>query len=126
MAPHVAHDDGVPAVKSIPDLPKTAVSFGQVSHDFGVIDDSKKQYAQFKFKNTGTEPLLILSAEGSCGCTVPEWPKEAIAPGEEETIEVAFDPNGQLGEQAKIVTITANTEPTTTILTVKANIVKSG
>jgi hypothetical protein len=67
---------------------------------------------------------MILSAEGSCGCTVPSWPKEPIAPGKTNTIEISFDPGGKSGEQSKIITITSNSEPSTTILTIKATIVK--
>lgn len=116
---------GTPAVKSIPDLPKTTIFFDSIFHDFGVIRDNKKVYTRFKFTNTGKEPLIILSANGSCGCTVPTWPKEPIEPGKSKTIEVAFDPNGKLGENSKIITITSNSEPSTTILTIKATIVKS-
>lgn len=116
---------GIAPINSIPDFPPTAINFNTTSHDFGVINDDKRQYVKFHFTNTGKEPLLILGAEGSCGCTVPTWPKEPILPNESGDIEVAFDPNGKSGEQSKIVTITANTEPTTTILTIKATIIKS-
>lgn len=114
-----------PKIKPMPDLPKTKIVFDKTSHDFGIINDSQKQYVKFEFHNSGTEPLMILSAEGSCGCTVPTWPKEPIQPGNKGFIEISFDPNGKSGEHAKIVTITANTQPTTTLLTIKANIVKS-
>ena len=127
---HTHHYTGNPAdavapVNSIPDLPLTQIEFEEQSHDFGVIKDDKKQYTKFNFTNSGKEPLMILGAEGSCGCTVPTWPKDPIAPGKSGKIEVAFDPNGKSGEQSKIVTLTANTEPKTTILTVKATVVKS-
>lgn len=115
---------GVAPLKSIPDLPKTSISFDSIFHDFGVITESKKVYTKFGFTNTGKEPLMILSAEGSCGCTVPSWPKEPIAPGKTNTIEISFDPGGKSGEQSKIITITSNSEPSTTILTIKATVVK--
>ena len=111
--------------KSMPDLPLTSVMFKKQSHDFGTIPDSKKVYTVFEFKNSGKEPLIVISAEGSCGCTVPSWPKKSILPGDTGSIEVAFDPNGKSGEQSKIVTVTTNTEPKTTVITVKATIVKS-
>jgi hypothetical protein len=117
---------GASPLKSMPDLPKTSIVFDSIFHDFGVIWDSKKVYTKFRFTNTGKEPLMILSAEGSCGCTVPSWPKEPIAPGESNIIEISFDPGGKSGEQSKIVTITSNSEPSTSILTIKATIVKSG
>ncbi len=112
-------------LKSMPDLPVTAIQFDKLNYDFGIIKDNEKQYVKFHFTNTGKEPLLIIGAEGSCGCTAPTWPKYQISPGETESIEIAFDPEGQLGEQTKIVTITSNTEPSTTIITIKATVVKS-
>lgn len=117
--------ESVPAIKSIPNLPKTTLRFDTLIHNFGVIKDDKKQYHAFEFTNTGKEPLMILGAEGSCGCTVPSWPRDPIAPGKSAKIEVSFDPNGKSGEQSKIVTVTSNTEPTTTILTITATIIKS-
>ncbi|MFN8316162.1 MAG: DUF1573 domain-containing protein [Chitinophagales bacterium] len=120
-----ADTESVPAIKSMPDLPKTALRFDSLIHNFGVIKDDKKQYHAFEFTNTGKEPLIILGAEGSCGCTVPSWPRDPIAPGKSAKIEVSFDPNGKSGEQSKIVTVTSNTEPTTSILTITATIIKS-
>ena len=111
--------------KSMPDLPITAVLFKKQAHDFGTIPDNQKVYTQFEFTNTGKEPLVIIGAEGSCGCTVPTWPRQSIAPGKTGSIEVAFDPNGKSGEQSKLVTITANTNPKTTVLSIKSNIIKS-
>lgn len=109
----------------MPHLPITSMVFKDQVHDFGVIPDDKKVYTQFEFTNTGKEPLIILGAEGSCGCTVPSWPQKSIAPGDTGSIEVAFDPNGKSGEQSKIVTITANTRPQTTVISVKATIIKT-
>ncbi len=121
----IPFDKGVPAIKSMPDLPPTELVFDSLSHDFGVIPDNKKAYTRFSFKNTGKEPLLIVSAEASCGCTVPSWPKEPIAPGKESFVEIAFDPTGKLGEHSKIITLHSNAVPNTSILTIKATIVKS-
>ena len=124
---HAMKDSGgvSPAIQSVPDLPKTIIRFDEESHDFRVIPDSHKVYHKFRFTNMGKEPLMILSAEGSCGCTVPSWPKTAIKPGDAGEIEVSFDPNGKSGENSKIVTVTSNTEPQTSILTIKATVVKS-
>ena len=74
------------------------------------------------FTNTGTEPLVISNAKGSCGCTVPKWPQEPIAPGETGEISVEYKPAGQSGVQTKFVTITANTTPATTQLTITGDI----
>ncbi len=104
--------------------PKTTIQFSEMEHDFGdVYQDSKNEYI-FKFKNTGNEPLIIENAVGSCGCTVPEYPKEPIKPGEEGEIKVVYSPGKQKAQQQKTVTITANTEPITTQLKIKANVLE--
>jgi len=68
--------------------------------------------------------LLITSAVGSCGCTVPNYPKDPIAPGKSATIDVEYKPGLQKDAQEKKVTVTANTEPSQTILTIKANVIE--
>ncbi|MGB0424411.1 MAG: DUF1573 domain-containing protein [Flavobacteriales bacterium] len=103
-------------------LPKTTVSFDSVEHDFGVIDEGDKVEHIFKFTNTGTEALILEKCKGSCGCTVPECPKEPIAPGAEGEIKVVFNSKGKKNSQTKKVTITSNTEPIQSILTIKAQV----
>lgn len=103
-------------------MPKTSVQFEKMEHDFGKIKQGDKVNYTFKFKNTGKDPLVISSAKGSCGCTVPSYPKEPIAPGADAAIEVSFDSKGKSGLQTKTVTINANTEPNPTRLTIKADI----
>ncbi|MCB0514589.1 MAG: DUF1573 domain-containing protein [Chitinophagales bacterium] len=105
-----------------PDLPKTTVSFSESEFDFGDIKQGDVVKHTFKFKNTGNEPLIISSAKGSCGCTVPQWPKEPVAPGAEGAIDVEFSSKGKSGNQTKTVTIQANTDPNPTRLTIKSNI----
>lgn len=102
--------------------PKTTIEFDAMSHDFGTIDEGDKVAHTFKFKNTGSEPLIINSAKGSCGCTVPEWPKEPVAPGGEGEIKVEFNSKGKKNAQTKTVTINANTDPNPTRLTIKAQV----
>lgn len=105
-----------------PDVPKTKMEFADMTHDFGTIDEGDKVSHVFKFKNTGDEPLIINSAKGSCGCTVPEWPKEPIAPGGQGDIKVEFNSKGKKNKQTKTVTINANTDPNPTRLTIKADV----
>ncbi len=105
-----------------PNLPKTSIEFATMEHDFGTIKQDQKVTHSFKFKNSGKEPLIIASAKGSCGCTVPEWPKEPVAPGAEGEIKVEFNSGKKAGQQSKTVTIQANTDPNPTRLTIKANI----
>ncbi len=103
-----------------PKAGKAEMTFEKKEHDFGVIKpDSKVDYT-FKFKNTGKEDLVISNAHGSCGCTVPEYPKEAIKPGENGEIKVSFNSAGKSGKQEKSVTLYANTPAGNELLKIKA------
>ena len=92
-------------------------------HDFGEIIQGESVEYQFKFSNTGNAPLVITNAKGSCGCTVPDWPKQAIAPGETEYLRVTYDSKGRKGPFNKKVTITANTLPNTNILYITGDVI---
>jgi len=105
-----------------PDMPKTTVQFAEMEYDFGKVKAGEMVTHEYKFKNTGKEPLIISSAKGSCGCTVPEYPKEPIAPGASAAIKVQFDSKGKSGKQTKTVTIQANTDPNPTRLTIKGDV----
>lgn len=102
--------------------PKTTIQFAEMEHDFGVIEQNSTNPKTFSFTNTGDAPLIISNAKGSCGCTVPEYPREPIAPGESGEIKVVYSPGTQANQQSKTVTITANTEPATTVLRISANV----
>ena len=101
---------------------KTGIKFADMSHNFGSIQQDTKNTKIFKFTNTGSEPLIIEAAKGSCGCTVPKFPKEPILPGQSGDIEVVYSPGKQQGEQNKTVSITANTEPNVTTLNISATV----
>lgn len=104
--------------------PKTTINFANYEHDFGnVKQDSENKYV-FTFTNTGTEPLIIEQANGSCGCTVPNYPKNPIPPGSTGEIEVEYKPGKQENAQTKEVTVIANTEPRETKLRIKAFVQK--
>jgi hypothetical protein len=105
-----------------PNAPKPVMTFKETEFDFGTIKQDKRVNHTFTFTNTGQAPLVIESATATCGCTVPEWPKEPIAPGKTGTIKVEFDPTGKSGQQSKQITITANTDPQINQLTIKTNI----
>ena len=94
---------------------------GQV-WDFGTIQQGDSPEFTFTFENTGNEPMIISNAKGSCGCTVPQWPKEPIAPGQTGEINVKFNSKNKKGSQNKTVTLTANTTPPTTKLRVTGQI----
>lgn len=97
-------------------------SFAEETHDFGEIEEGTVAKHDFTFKNTGDAPLIITNAQGSCGCTVPEWPREPIAPGEEGTIHVEFNSAGRAGNQQKEVKLQANTNPNTFVLKITAQV----
>jgi len=102
--------------------PKTSIQFEEMEYNFGKIEQNSRNPHTFTFTNTGEHPLIISQAKGSCGCTVPQYPREPIAPGETGEIEVVYSPGTQKNQQTKTVTITANTEPETTILRIRANV----
>lgn len=87
------------------------ITFDKNTYDFGKIKEGEKVSYQFKFVNKGTEPLIISEATASCGCTVPEYSKDPIAPGKTGQINVVFDSTGKPGMQHKVVTISSNAKP---------------
>jgi hypothetical protein len=90
--------------------------------DFGTITQGEVVSTVFKFRNAGKTDLIISSAQGSCGCTVPEWPKEPIKPGMEGVIKVSFNSSGKQGIQNKTITLVANTVPNTKVIALKGDV----
>lgn len=107
-----------------PNVPKTTIKFAESEYDFGKVKDGEKVVHVYKFTNTGKEPLIINSAKGSCGCTVPEWPKDPVAPGASGEIKVEFNSKGKVGQQSKTVTIMANTDPNPSQIIIKGMVEK--
>ena len=101
-----------------------AYEFVSEVHDFGTVIQGESVSFAFKFTNSGKGDLVIRSANGSCGCTVPEFPKDPVKPGESAIINVTFNSEGKEGLQNKTVTLIANTIPNTHVLTIKGNVVK--
>ena len=86
------------------------ITFDRIFHDFGTIKEGEIAKTVFSFTNTGENDLYIVDAIGSCGCTVPKYPKNIpIKPGESGKIEVNFDSNGRPSLQQKMVKVSANT-----------------
>lgn len=98
------------------------VQLNKMEHDFGTITAGDKVETEFIVKNIGEADLIIIDAVGSCGCTVPDKPKEPIKPGSSAPIKVSFDSTGKSGQQSKTVTLTTNTELGKENFTIKANI----
>lgn len=106
-----------------PTGPITSMKFAEDAFDFGKIkQNSTENKHTFTFTNTGDKPLIIANAKGSCGCTVPVWPKEPIPPGGTGEIDVDYKPGKQKGTQRKTVTITANTDPADTRISISAEV----
>ena len=95
------------------------MTFTETEFDFGTIDQGTKVEHVFKFTNTGDAPLVIVDAKSSCGCTVPSYPKEAVAPGAEAELLVKFNGSGK-NQVSKTVTITANTQAGKETIKIKA------
>src|SRR3990167_7446220 len=93
------------------------IEFADSIKDFGTITEGDLVSYIFRFKNTGKSPLIISNASGSCGCTVPRWPKDPIVPGDTGSVSVAFNSQGKFGHQVKTVTVVSNTEPSVKKLT---------
>ncbi|MGB5274425.1 MAG: DUF1573 domain-containing protein [Flavobacteriaceae bacterium] len=92
------------AAKQVP-----VMTFDKQVHDFGTIEQNAPQETLFTFTNTGNAPLIITDAKSSCGCTIPTWTKEPVAPGGKGELLVKFNGSGQ-NQVTKTITVTANTE----------------
>jgi len=97
--------------------------FTETRHHFGELVEGEKVSHSFRFKNAGTSDLVIANVKASCGCTVPDWPKDPVHPGEEGHIKVTFDSQGKHGMQSKTITVVANTVPATRVLTISAEVI---
>lgn len=109
------------AAKSVP-----VMEFDKIEHDFGTIEQNAPQETVFTFTNTGDAPLIITDATSSCGCTIPEYPKNTpIAPGETGEMLVKFNGAGQ-NQITKTISVTTNTGKGTETLRIKAFITPKG
>lgn len=115
--PNVAGAEEAVAPENAPVL-----TFAETSYDFGTVKQGEVVEHTFKFTNTGKSPLVIESATATCGCTVPESPKEPIAPGKTGEIKVQFNSTGKSGQQSPVVTVRANTVPNITQVTLKGTV----
>ena len=96
------------------------LSFDKIEHDFGTINEGDIVETAFVFTNTGNSDLIIQDARGSCGCTVPEYPKNIpIAPGDSSVMKVKFDSSNKPNNQMKTVTISANTKKGREVIRIK-------
>jgi len=84
------------------------ITFKEKSIDFGNLAQGDKVSHTFELTNTGSAPLIISNVAATCGCTVPSWPKEPIAPGKTAEIQVSFNSTGKMGKQNSVVRIYSN------------------
>ena len=98
------------------------ISLDKKVYDFGTVNEGDIVETSFVVTNSGKTDLVITNAQGSCGCTVPTWPKAPIKPGETGEVKVKFNTSGKPNRQQKTVTLTTNTESGREILTLKGSV----
>ena len=100
------------------------IEFEKTVHDYGDVPYNGNGECEFRFTNTGTEPLLIQKPKSSCGCTIPSWPNEPILPGESDVIKVTYKTN-RVGQINKTVTVTSNAlKNSTVVLRIKGRVLE--
>ena len=113
-----------PVVRDVPvqeEKVNATIDFESKVVDYGTIEHKSDGVRKFAFTNNGTEPLIIKKAKGSCGCTVPTWPKEPIAPGATAEIGVKYATT-RVGKFTKTITLTTNASKKPVILTIKGEV----
>lgn len=101
----------------------TTVQIIDTAYNFKSVTDGEKVIYSYRFKNTGTKPLIIVEATASCGCTVPQKPERPILPGETGFIKIVFDSKGRVGEAYKTITVKSNAKPEFTPLILTGHVV---
>lgn len=96
--------------------------FKEETHDYGEVMEGPLAEYDFEFKNVGKKPIIISEAHGSCGCTVPKWPQEPIAPGKKGVIHVAYNTQGRPGPISKEVTINSNAQQSPMVLHIRGTV----
>ena len=91
------------------------IEFEKLIHDYGEVPYNGNGECEFRFTNTGNEPLILQKPKSSCGCTVPTWPKEPILPGESEVIKVTYRTT-KVGAINKTITVTSNAKVNATVV----------
>ncbi|MCY4418818.1 MAG: DUF1573 domain-containing protein [Cytophagales bacterium] len=111
-----------PPKDDLPEGTQSKIEWEKTSYDFGTVSTGDIVEYVFKFKNTGTDPLIFSNVSATCGCTVPEWPKHPIPPGESNQIKVVFNTAGKTGTQLKKISVVANTNPSISTLELKGEV----
>lgn len=115
-------DTSMLASDSIATKALTSIAFADTVHEFGTFLEGEKVSYVFKYKNTGDNPLILEDVRPSCGCTLPEWTKDPIAPGAEGLIKVVYNSEGRPGEFHKTITVIANTAAEVVLLKIQGKV----
>jgi hypothetical protein len=118
IATNAQNPDNPPVNPNAPEI-----KFDDVTHDYGTIIQDANGDCEFKFINTGKEPLIITSVTSSCGCTTPYWSKEPILPNKGDVIKVHYATN-RVGVISKQITVISNAKNSPTILNIKGNVLQ--
>lgn len=110
---------------SVSDTGKAVITFTEYEHQFGKVKEGEKIGCIFTFENTGSSDLVIIAATTTCGCTVPEYDRKPVSPGEKGKMEVVFDTSGRNGIQSKIITVRSNATTPVVMLKITADIITS-
>jgi len=113
-----ANPTATAAPEEKPEGPLPLAEFDKTDHDFGTVTEGQKVSYDYKFKNNGQAPLIIQTAQPSCGCTVPTWPKEPVMKGQSAVIKVHYDTK-RTGAFTKTVTIESNARSNPKVITIK-------
>ena len=108
----------------VPDDQKPILKFKEPIFNFNSANEGDEVSHDFEFTNQGKTDLLISDAIASCGCTVPEWPKDPIPAGQKGVIKATFNTTNKSGQQHKVITITANTKPEKTEISIEGVVIK--
>ena len=99
------------------------MKFDSDNHDFAKVTEGTVATHEFRFKNTGNQPVVISNVQASCGCTTPEWTKEPVLPGKSGIIKAAYNSNGRPGVFHKTITVTSNAKEPSKVLSIKGDVI---
>jgi hypothetical protein len=120
-----ASDDQPALIAAGADGELPVMTFESTEYDFGTVKEGEVVDYIFRFTNTGSFPLIVSKATATCGCTVPQWPKDPVGIGESGEIRVKFNTTNRTNQQTKYVNINANTKPEVTRLKISGNVIPS-
>lgn len=117
--------DAATTVQGMHFTDSTTVQMIDSVYNFGSVTDGEKVEYNYRFRNTGKNPLIVSSAVASCGCTVPEKPEEPVKPGETGFLKVVFNSKGRVGDVHKEITVTSNAYPKFPVLELTGQVIES-